>query len=224
MIYLVALFGLAAASDEKKFSNNHNGWLDEDLSWFNAGGHSPKIMMEKIKTHTGPILHKYFDVVIGDPASGDAKFMYKVNDRHSRYFAYLQNSMAKQANKCNNLTGTSKEVSRKRRDDEERGVFADGQFTNAISDFWSIFWHHAAFIRETLIQNPECNQNRAMAMLRRVDRMRFTMIWNYCRHIDNSFDECSWIERKADGSKRKHPRKWADLSEGGKYSHAGPDA
>ena len=183
-------------------------------------------MMEKIKQYTPRIMSHYFDVIIGDPASGDAKWMAKVNDRHIVWFAWLQVSMAKQANKCNNLYGTSKQVSagRKRRDDEERGVFDDGLFTNPISDFWSIFWHHAAFIRETLIQNPECNQKRAMAMLRRVDRMRFTIIWNYCRHIDNSFDECKWIERNPDGSKRKHPRKWADLQEGGKFSHAGPDA
>ena len=182
-------------------------------------------MMNKIKQYTPQILSNYFDVIIGDPAEGNAKWMYPISDRFSVMFSKLQGQMARQANECNNLTG-SKEVSRKRRDDEERGVFDDGQFVGPIADFWSIFWHHAAFIRESLVQNPDCNQNVAMRMLRRVDRYRLTLIWNYCRKIEpeSTHDECLWIAKHKNGSKRKHPRKWADLQPGGKYSHNGLEA
>ena len=181
--------------------------------------------MDKIRQYTPQILSKYFDVAIGEPGTEDFKTMYPIADRFSRWFSKLQYQMAKQANECNNLTG-SKAVLRKRRDNEERGIFDDGQHVGPIADFWSIFFHHAAFIRESLIQNPACNQNVAMKMLRRVDRYRLTLIWNYCRKIEpeSTHKECNWIAKHKDGSKRKHPRKWADLQPGGKYSIDGLEA
>ena len=53
--------------------------------------------------------------------------------------------MIRQTRKCN-ISGLR----------ERRGVWdGDGITGEAIEDFWVIFWTHANFIREALVENPE---------------------------------------------------------------------
>ena len=59
--------------------------------------------------------------------------------------------MKRQTKKCN-ISGLR----------ERRGVSdGDGITGDAIRDFWVIFWDHANFIREALVENPQfgCFEN-----------------------------------------------------------------
>ena len=133
--------------------------------------------------------------------------------------------MAKAANKCLELYGTEDEVNFRKRRSLPRGVLNGDPITgNAMDDFYKIFWGHAAWIREVFLQNQICDTSIGMKMLRRVDRLRFYHVWNYCDKIDRSARPCDWVFWKKGTNKRQsrlHPRTWPEMLDGGKFSPSG---
>ena len=206
---LVALIA-AASAEERHYSTNVGDFLDQDAAWFTSW--SPKNMMKNLKVVT--------------PLVNNAYFPDKVANRFNKFWTNLQNQMGRQANKCLDLNDSVKEVADV--DVERNNMFQSHELNGAAKeDFWAIFWGHAVYIREALLQNENCNQRVAMKLLRRVDRYRFLTEWQYCDKVDMGYDGCHWIHKwdwdsplnnAVKGDERGNPRTWNDFAEGGKYN------
>ena len=204
----------AASADERHYSTNNNDFLDQDAAWFTSW--SPKNMMSNLK--------------IATPLVNDAYFADKprVAERFNKFWTSLQNQMGRQANKCLDINVPAKEVDVPDKPERSNNIFQSHQLNgNANDDFWAIFWGHAVYIREALLQNENCNQRLAMRLLRRVDRLRYFTEWQYCDKVDIEYSNCKWIHKwnwnapalgGVKGEERGNPRTWQDFQEGGKYN------
>ena len=192
--------------DDNSFLNKPGMW------WWNEK--QPKKMMAKLKDGSQRVVNEYFQTKPNVAA------------RFNKFWEKLEAQLVKEVNKCLDLSGTELEVARKRRDDdEERGILSgDLELEgDANTDFWAVFWGHATYIKETLLANDNCNQRRAMEQLRRIDRYRFLMEWQYCDKVDINYDSCHWVWYKGWGDNpgtepRGNPRKWASFKTGGQYN------
>ena len=180
------------------------------MEWF--GDHSPKNFMASLKMATPIVFNNYF----GENTKHANQF--------NRWFGQIQDSLVRNVNKCMDLEGDF-EVARKRRDD--RTLFQTGELKgNPKQDFWAIMWGHATYVRETMLSNEECNQERAMRFLRRIDRLRLIVEWQYCHQVDPEYQQCKWVYKYnynvasqgiQKGDDRPNPRAWDWFQEGGKY-------
>ena len=143
----------------------------------------------------------------------------KVATRLNKFWSNLQGKMKRTGNRC---TGAH-QINRRDLDDEgDRGLLNDQELQlNGLGDFWTVFWAHGTWIRQALLDNPDCDNDRAMKMLRTVDRYRFISVWQYCDKIDDTEDECQWLYKWSygpnQGEVRPNPRSWNTFQEGGKY-------
>ena len=210
----VALFAASICADgDRHFSDNLNGFLENNLEWF--GANSPKNFMNDLKIVTPLVFNNYF--------GGGSRHATKFNS----WFGQIQRSLVRNVNRCMDLSGTKLEVARKRRAGSDRSIFSTHQLIgSAKKDFWAIFWGHATYVRETMLSNEKCNQRTAMRIMRRVDRMRLLVEWQYCDKVDPDYEQCSkihkWNYSNASqgiqkGDDRPNPRNWDWFQEGGKY-------
>ena len=174
--------------------------------------------MEKLRSGTPKVIDHYF-------ANHSA-----VKDRLNKFWRNFEDHLVRQVNKCLDLSGTELEAVRKRRDDEAERKILSGDLSlelDANKDFWAVFWGHGTYIKETMLANDNCNQDRAMELLRRVDRYRYIMEWHYCDKVDKDYPACSWVFYKGWGDNpgtvpRGRPRTWASFRQnGGKFSRGG---
>ena len=183
------------------------------MDWF--GSHSPKNFMASLKVVTPLVFNTYF----GEGSNHANKF--------NTWFGQIQERAIRNVNRCMNLSGTNLEVARKRRDSGDRSIFKTHELKgNPKQDFWAVSWGHATYIRETMLQNEGCNQEHAMKMLRRIDRLRLLIEWQYCDKVDPDYEQCYFIHKwnynvasqgVQKGDDRPNPRSWDWFQEGGKY-------
>ena len=208
----VALIAVAYANEEEErhFSDNVNDFLGDEMDWW-SDNFSPNSFMRKISGATELVNNNYF---------GEGS---KVATRLNKFWGNLQGKMRRYGNKC---TGAHTINRRSVDSDGARGLLNDQTLTgSAMDDFWTVFWGHGTWIREALLDNPDCDTERAMKMLRTVDRYRYITQWQYCDKVDDTHQSCDWLHKWAwgpnEGDIRPNPRSWNDFQEGGKYHRDG---
>merc|ERR1712193_133508 len=209
----LALIAAAYAADEERhFSDNVNDFLDDNMEWWDESW-SPNAFMRKLENATKLVNNAYF--------GADSK----VANRLNKFWSNLQGKMKRTGNRC---LSDAHEINRRAASKQGvRGLLNDQELTgDAVDDFWTIFWGHGTWIREALLQTPECHNYRAMRMMRTLDRYRFITQWQYCDKVDDGHASCEWIHKWAwgpnEGQERGNPRSWNDFQEGGKYHRDGP--
>ena len=171
--------------------------------------------MEDLKTVTPLVFNHYF----GQGSTHANRF--------NNWFSRIQNRLVRNVNDCMDLSGTELEVARKRRSRDDRTIFQTHELKgNSKQDFWAVMWGHASYIRETLLSNENCDDAKAMKLMRRIDRLRLIVDWQYCDKVDPDGANCYWVYKYnwdapakgiSKGDDRPHPRQWDDFQEGGKY-------
>ena len=171
------------------------------MAWF--GEWSPQQMMAKLRNATPLVMNEYH--------------VPQVATRMNKFWSKLQDQLTRTVNKCAGLSGTAKEVVR--RSTEERSLLNDLELSGDWNDdMWVIFWGHGTYIREALLQNPNCDNARAMKFMRRVDRFRFINEWQYCDKVDSSGPPCNWLYFNWKGEAKANPRQsHPEFQEGGAY-------
>ena len=149
---------------------------------------SPKQMMVKLRDATPLVMNEYH--------------VPSVAVKMNRFWSKLQDQLARTVNKCADLSETEKEVVR--RSAEERGLLNDLELSGDWNDdMWIIFWGHATYIREALLQNPNCDNVNE---------------WQYCDKVDSSGPTCNWLYYNWKGEAKANPRQsHSEFQAGGEY-------
>merc|ERR1712156_1075174 len=183
----------------------------------------------------------------GIPAGQMAKMRGSApKDKFIRNWGKLQDDMESVAEDC---TFADNDDRRRRSNGQEErfmNAFALENFeaTNAKDDFWAFVEGHARWIYFQ-VDEEQC-ANKKARLLRRVDRLRYSVYWRYCArqlliskgNRDDSFPRsltkatkdqdpvgfCWWSLFDYKGKVKKHPRQsMKDIQEGGKFSVNGPN-
>ena len=198
----VALAAVVAANDERHFSNNQaqqGNFLTNNEEWFHDT-YSPKSFLEKLRNATPLVMNEYQEP--------------KVAERMINFYNKLSNQLAGAINECAGLSGTNNAVPRVRRSDE-RGLLNDLELTgDAMDDMYVISWGFATYIRESMLQNENCDQARASKWLRRVDRFRHIQEWQYCDKVDSTGPVCAYRYFNYKNEAKSNPRESALFTTG----------
>merc|ERR1712176_333089 len=228
----ISLASLALASvtanktDERFFSDNINGFLDDNAAWWAESSYNG--FMEKITSARALVFNTYFPGAAGK----------ETRDKFDKLLDGFENHLKGRVNKCAGLKNSQNVIVRRSTNSDEEGgrsLLNEGILKGtAKQDFWALWWAYGSWIREGVLRNENCSNQLGYRWLRRVDRMRYIVNWRYCNEIvdpevaknDEATDGfCHWIRYwnwgPNKGSKRPFPRKWADLQDGGKYSKWG---
>merc|ERR1712223_1456579 len=223
---ILAASAAASPDSERFFSTEYTGGTTANW-WYDYPG-IPAGQMEKMREYTPKFWNAYF--------GGWARFP---RAQFLRNWGKLQDDMESVAEDC------TFPDNRKRRSNgqEERFMndFANDNFEalDAKSDFWAFVEGHARWIYFQ-VDEATC-ANKKARLLRRVDRLRYSVYWRYCRtklsqsigDRDDSFPRsltkatkdqdpvgfCWWSLFDYKGDVKKHPRiSMKDIQEGGKFS------
>jgi len=192
----LTLSTIHAVPDDRTYTDNFA--FMNDVKWmYKWNEASSTRVLDEIRTGSDKFISLHFK---------DNEEATKYGDKLDQMFTKTQENMMKASARCRSRANRQVYTSRRRREAEERGVWALPE-AGFKTDSYQLFFTYARWIRNELyLSCPKMDSGKRM--LKRMDRFRLLTVYKYCDLVDNTIDLCQYSPYAENGEKMEHPRKW----------------